>query len=89
MKLQNKFKHVIFDAKLMIEKGFNPEIFSYYVNVEIKQKDGQTIVFPKCKAVENEGEETLYFYENQTKDKIMIFRASDNPNTKIEKTFLN
>lgn len=88
MELDAKINCHLIDKKTLDEQGFNLECFSYYVKVSIKKKNG-TIVFPKCKAIEMEGQETIYFTENSDKNLVMFFFATDNKNTTIEKLFLN
>ena len=88
MELDAKINCHLIDKKTLDEQGFNPKYFSYYVKVLIKKKKG-TIVLPKCKAIEMEGQETIYFTENKDKNLVMFFFATDNKNTTIEKLFLN
>ena len=88
MLLNEAVKCVIIDNDSLKKKGFDPKFFSYYVNLIVKTKGG-TLVFPKCKAIERGDDEPVYFLENQSNDKTMIFKASDNPHAKIEKALLN
>jgi hypothetical protein len=88
MLLNEAVKCVIIDNERLKKDGFDPEMFSYYVNLVVKTKSG-VLSFPKCKAIERGDDEPVYFLENQSKDKTMIFKASDNPHAKIEKALLN
>jgi hypothetical protein len=86
MKKDDIIKGMIIPNDLLKKKGFKPEFFSYYVDAIITKKN-ETIVFPKCKAIESDEDETLYFTEGD--NSILLFRLSENPNMKIKKILLN
>lgn len=86
MKKYKIIKGVMVTKKELKELGFQEKFFSYYVDAIITLKD-KTVVFNKCKAIESDGEETLYLSEGN--DTMLIFYASQNPNMKIKKLLLN
>jgi len=74
-------------TKAELEKlGFQDKYFSYYVDAIITLKD-KTVVFNKCKAIESDEGETVYYTEGN--NTILLFTASENPNMKIKKLLLN
>lgn len=84
---KNIIKGTIISNEELNEIGFNRLYFSYYVDAIVKLKY-ETVVFNKCKALDEEdGEETIYFTEGT--NTILMFKVSDNPNMTIKKLLLN
>lgn len=83
---ENLIKGTIVTFEELKKIELNRDIFSYYVDATVKVKDG-IVVFGKCKAIESDGEETIYFTEGD--DCILIFTVSGNPNMTIKKLLLN
>lgn len=86
MKNDKIIKGTIVTKAELKELGFEEKYFSYYVDAIVTLKD-KTVVFSKCKAIESDEGETVYFTEGD--DTILLFYASKNPNMKIKKIFLN
>ena len=79
-------KGIMVTKEELKELGFEDKYFSYYVDAIITLKD-KTVVFNKCKAIESDEGETVYYTEGN--NTILLFTASENPNMKIKKLLLN
>ena len=56
-------KGIMVTKEELKELGFEDKYFSYYVDAIITLKD-KTVVFNKCKAIESDEGETVYFVLN-------------------------
>jgi hypothetical protein len=82
-----KIKGISFSKKELQRNGYDPNGFSYLVNVFLKTKD-KTIVLNKCKVIES-GDNEEPFFIAESEDRCLIFKQSENPNMTIEKLLLN
>ena len=81
-------KGQIIPFDVLEKQGFNRNVCSYYVDAIVKLKT-ETVVFPKCKAIDmqEDGEDVFYFTEGD--DSILLFKKEENPNMTIKRLFLN
>lgn len=86
MKKEDIIKGTIVPKSELKKLGFEEKYFSYYVDAIVTLKN-ETIVFNKCKAIESEEGETVYFTDGN--NTMLLFYLSDNPNMKIKKLLLN
>ena len=86
MKKDGIIKGIMVTKEELKELGSEDKYFSYYVDAIITLKD-KTVVLNKCKAIESDEGETVYFTEGD--NTVLIFYASKNPNMKIKKSLLN